>query len=170
VRTRLKVRLSRTCKSPLCSYTLHVISMQNTDSQGDISCASVHAEVVENRKVYTHTYNSQLSVRPSYLVSPKRWTVKQHEDNKPAKCIPSRNSQNFLVALCVSHLQLLHPSSPVQIFRLINLFCELRPPHPTFPNLEDGCHLRCSAVWTGTSLPTFQRSVLPPSSGRWMIS
>jgi hypothetical protein len=31
---------------------------------------------------------------------------------------------------------------------------------------EDGCLLRCSAVWTGMSLPTFQRSVLPPSSGR----
>jgi hypothetical protein len=30
---------------------------------------------------------------------------------------------------------------------------------------EDGCLLGCSAVWTGITLPTFQRSVLPPSSG-----
>jgi hypothetical protein len=35
---------------------------------------------------------------------------------------------------------------------------------------EDGCLLGCSAVWTGVSLPTFQRSVLPPSSGRWVIT
>jgi hypothetical protein len=31
---------------------------------------------------------------------------------------------------------------------------------------EDGCLLGCSAVLSGRSLPTFQRSLLPPSSGR----
>jgi hypothetical protein len=31
---------------------------------------------------------------------------------------------------------------------------------------EDGCLLGCSSMYTGISLPTFQRSVLPPSSGR----
>jgi hypothetical protein len=34
---------------------------------------------------------------------------------------------------------------------------------------EDGCLLGCIAVYTGISLPTFQRSVLPPSSGRWLV-
>jgi hypothetical protein len=29
----------------------------------------------------------------------------------------------------------------------------------------DGSLLSCSAVWSGRSLPTFQRSLLPPSSG-----
>jgi hypothetical protein len=32
---------------------------------------------------------------------------------------------------------------------------------------EDGCLLGCSAVYSGRSLQTFQRSLLPPSSGRW---
>jgi hypothetical protein len=31
---------------------------------------------------------------------------------------------------------------------------------------EDGCLLGCCAVWCGTSLPTFQSCLLPPSSGR----
>jgi hypothetical protein len=31
---------------------------------------------------------------------------------------------------------------------------------------ENGCLLGCSTVYTGMSLPTFRRSVLPPSSGR----
>jgi hypothetical protein len=30
---------------------------------------------------------------------------------------------------------------------------------------DDGCLLGCSTVYTGISSPTFQRSVLPPSSG-----
>jgi hypothetical protein len=34
---------------------------------------------------------------------------------------------------------------------------------------EYGCRLGCSVVWTGVSLPTFQRSVLPPSSGRKVL-
>jgi hypothetical protein len=32
---------------------------------------------------------------------------------------------------------------------------------------EDGCLLGCSTVQSGRSLPTFQSSLLPPSSGRW---
>jgi hypothetical protein len=32
---------------------------------------------------------------------------------------------------------------------------------------EDGCLLGCSTMQTGMGLPTFQRSVLPPSSGVW---
>jgi hypothetical protein len=35
---------------------------------------------------------------------------------------------------------------------------------------EDGCPLGCSAVQSGRSLPTFHRSLLPPSSGRWLIA
>jgi hypothetical protein len=35
-------------------------------------------------------------------------------------------------------------------------------------NNEDGCLLGCSAVQSGRSLPTFQRSLLPPSS--WMTT
>jgi hypothetical protein len=31
---------------------------------------------------------------------------------------------------------------------------------------EDGCILGCCAVQSGRSLPTFQRYLLPPSSGR----
>jgi hypothetical protein len=31
---------------------------------------------------------------------------------------------------------------------------------------KDGCLLGCCAVWSGRSLPTFQRCLLPPSSGR----
>jgi hypothetical protein len=34
-----------------------------------------------------------------------------------------------------------------------------------FCECEDGCLLRCSAVWSGRRLPTFQRYFLPPSSG-----
>jgi hypothetical protein len=30
---------------------------------------------------------------------------------------------------------------------------------------KDGCRLGCSTVYSGRSLPTFQRSLLPPSSG-----
>jgi hypothetical protein len=32
---------------------------------------------------------------------------------------------------------------------------------------EDGCILGCSGMYTGISLPKFQKSVLPPSSG-WL--
>jgi hypothetical protein len=32
--------------------------------------------------------------------------------------------------------------------------------------VEDCCLLGCSTVYSGRSLPTFQRSLLPPSSGR----
>jgi hypothetical protein len=32
---------------------------------------------------------------------------------------------------------------------------------------EDGCLLGCSAVYSGRSLPMFQRSLLPPSSARY---
>jgi hypothetical protein len=35
---------------------------------------------------------------------------------------------------------------------------------------EDGCLPGCSAVKAGMSLPTFRRSVLPPSSGRSLLS
>jgi hypothetical protein len=35
---------------------------------------------------------------------------------------------------------------------------------------EDGCLLGCSAVLSGRSLPTFRRSLLPPSSGRSLIA
>jgi hypothetical protein len=35
---------------------------------------------------------------------------------------------------------------------------------------SNGCLLGCSAVQSGGSLPTFQRSLLPPSSGRWVIN
>jgi hypothetical protein len=31
---------------------------------------------------------------------------------------------------------------------------------------ENGCLLGCNAEYSGRSLPTFQRSLLPPSSGR----
>jgi hypothetical protein len=34
---------------------------------------------------------------------------------------------------------------------------------------EDGCLLGCCAVYSGRSLPTFQRCLLPPSSGRWRL-
>jgi hypothetical protein len=33
---------------------------------------------------------------------------------------------------------------------------------------EEGCLLGCSTVKSGRSLPTFQRSLLPPSSGQWV--
>jgi hypothetical protein len=33
---------------------------------------------------------------------------------------------------------------------------------------EDGCRLRCCAVQSGTCLPTFQRCLLPPSTGRFV--
>jgi hypothetical protein len=33
---------------------------------------------------------------------------------------------------------------------------------------EDSCLQGCSAVYTGMGLPTFHRSVLPPSSGQWV--
>jgi hypothetical protein len=32
---------------------------------------------------------------------------------------------------------------------------------------EDGCLMGCCAVKSGRSLPTFQRCLMPPSSGRW---
>jgi hypothetical protein len=32
---------------------------------------------------------------------------------------------------------------------------------------EDGCLLGCNTMQSGRSLPAFQRSLLPPSSGRW---
>jgi hypothetical protein len=35
---------------------------------------------------------------------------------------------------------------------------------------EDGCLLGCSAVYSGGSLATFQRYLLPPSSGRVSLS
>jgi hypothetical protein len=35
---------------------------------------------------------------------------------------------------------------------------------------DDGCLLGCSAVQAGMSLPTFQRSVPPPLSGRWVLT
>jgi hypothetical protein len=33
---------------------------------------------------------------------------------------------------------------------------------------EDGCLLGCSTVLSGRSLPAFQRTLLPPSSRRWV--
>jgi hypothetical protein len=35
---------------------------------------------------------------------------------------------------------------------------------------EDDCFLCCCAVQSGRSLPTFQRYLLPPSSGRWVLT
>jgi hypothetical protein len=35
-------------------------------------------------------------------------------------------------------------------------------------NFEDGCLLGCSTTLSGRRLPTFQRSLLPPSSGWWV--
>jgi hypothetical protein len=35
---------------------------------------------------------------------------------------------------------------------------------------EDDCLLGYSAVWSGRSLPAFQRYLLPPSSERWNVS
>jgi hypothetical protein len=39
-------------------------------------------------------------------------------------------------------------------------------PHKQANSKED-CILGYCAVWSGRSLPTFQRCLLPPSSGRW---
>jgi hypothetical protein len=37
----------------------------------------------------------------------------------------------------------------------------------TYRYYNDGCLLGCSPVYSGRSLPTFQRTLLPPSSGRY---
>jgi hypothetical protein len=39
-------------------------------------------------------------------------------------------------------------------------------PHRKHSHNKDGCLLSCSAVLSGRSLPTFQRSLLPPSLGQ----
>jgi hypothetical protein len=40
----------------------------------------------------------------------------------------------------------------------------------TIFDYEDGCLLGCCDANSGTRLSTFQRSLLPPSSGRWLLS
>jgi hypothetical protein len=56
------------------------------------------------------------------------------------------------------------------IFTLIN-FIPNNPEHfqttcSIHRNKNNGCLVGCNTTWTGASSPTFQTSVLPPSSGR----
>jgi hypothetical protein len=77
--------------------------------------------------------------------------------NMPIGAIKCCSVWNLVTGKCILVHMIFHNLIPV---------CRIWGSHAG--EYEDGCVLGCSAVKSGRSLPTFQRSLLPPSSGRWV--
>jgi hypothetical protein len=101
-----------------------------------------------------------------------RWPSIRHGPRTPTKHVPCGRQSAFESMVRITHRLVLNTSwqpwtrrqcvriQPHNIARLHSSEDQNRN--------EDGCLLGCCAVESGRNWPTFQRCLLPPSSGWWV--